>query len=253
MVIAEAANVSKRYGKSSPFAVENVSLSIPNGKIIGLVGRSGCGKSTLSRLMLGLIEPDSGTVYFNGDAITGLSYTKKRKLRRYMQILFQHPDSTFHPRMRIIDSLIEPALLHRLYHKDEAEDHVRELLPYVGLHVDLLERYPHQLSGGQLQRIALARILTLKPRFIVLDEPTSMLDVSVQALIVERLQDVQKEFNLSYLFISHDLELIRYVSDEIVVMHEGQIVEKGEAEQIIHEPQHEYTKMLVRTFSQFSS
>lgn len=252
MMIAEVRNISKWYKKNSRPALHRVHLSVPTGKTVGLIGESGCGKTTLSRIMLGLLKPDEGNVYFNGTEITRLSFKKKRALRREMQILFQHPDSTFHPRKRLIHSVIEPMLLHRIKKKEEAKEDVFELLPYVGLQRELLNRYPHELSGGQLQRMALVRVLTLKPRFIVLDEPTSMLDVSIQALILEHLQHVQKQFHLSYLFISHDLHVIRNVSDEIAVMYEGEVVETGKTEQLIDAPQHEYTKSLVRAFSTFA-
>lgn len=252
-MLAEAIGVSKHFhargaSRATVAAVDNVSLAVHEGKTLALVGESGCGKSTLGRMMLRLLSPDAGTVRFGDADITHLSLTQLRPLRRRMQILFQHPDSSFHPRMTILRSLIEPPLLHRLLPKDAAKKKAVHLAAELGLHADLLDRYPHQVSGGQLQRAALARVLTLDPQFIVLDEPTSMLDVSVQAQVIALLRLAQARYKLTYLFITHDLDLAAAVADEIAVMYRGKVVEQGPAAGITNAPEHEYTRRLVAAF-----
>lgn len=229
-------------------AVKNVSFTIPKGQTLGLVGESGCGKTTLSRLVLKLIQADSGTIWFNGKDITDFTTAQMRVLRTQMQLIFQHPDSALHPRMTILQSLMEPILLHRLMNKKDGEEYVVTLLEQVGLNTNILYRYPHQVSGGQIQRIAIARALTMNPKLLVLDEPTSMLDVSVQAQVMEVLKHIQKQRGLSYLLISHDMELVRHASQQTAVMQNGSIVELNSSEAIMEQPQHEYTKQLVHAF-----
>lgn len=251
---AEVVQVTKRYtaarrrDRSSEPVLKQVSLAVRPLRTVGLVGESGCGKSTLGRVMLKLLPVEAGQVRFEGRDITCLSLREMRPLRKRMQIVFQHPDSSFNPRASLLDSVIEPTAIHRSMNRSEAADRCRQLLDVVGLHPELLNRYPHQVSGGQLQRMALVRILMLEPRFIVLDEPTSMLDVSVQAQLVECLRRVQREFGIAYLFISHDLDLIRQVSDEVAVMRDGRIVELGPPEQIWEAPREAYTRSLVEAF-----
>lgn len=243
-------DISKTFAAHRLFArpqpaVRAVSLDIAAGETLAVVGASGCGKSTLGRLMLRLLTPSGGTVEFAG---VDLAATARVSARRQLQILFQHPDSVFNPRNTLLKSLAEPLLLHRLSNAGEAQRQARALTEELGMPADILQRYPHQVSGGQLQRLALARILTLKPRFVVLDEPTSMLDVSVQAQVVELLQTVQRRYNIAYLFITHDLDLAAAVAHRIAVMQDGVIVELGRAAQIRQAPLHPYTQQLVQAF-----
>lgn len=249
-MLVEAIGLSKHFGArgAGVAAVDNVSLAVAEGETLALIGESGCGKSTLGRLLLRLIAGDSGRVKFDGADITDLSQRELRPLRQRMQILFQHPDSSFHPRKTLIASLIEPQRLHLLAPREAAREKAVHLAVELGLHEDILDRYPHQVSGGQLQRIALARVLTLDPKFIVLDEPTSMLDVSVQAQVVSLLRVAQRRYGLTYLFITHDLDLAAAVSDRIAVMYRGRVLEQGPPAKIVDAPKHDYTKRLVSAF-----
>ena len=215
-----------------------------HGEVLGLVGESGCGKTTLGRMLMRLIEPTSGKVFFNDRDITALSRTGMRSLRRQIQIVFQNPSSSLSPRFRIVDVVAEPLLTHRIVSKSEVRGRVLELLEQVGLGSQHLERYPHELSGGQCQRVAIARALAVGPRLIVLDEPTSALDVSVQAQIINLLQDLQRENNLTYVFISHDLNVVQHISDRIGVMYLGKLVELGTSDEVFNHPSHPYTKAL---------
>lgn len=227
-------------------AVDNVNLKVRKGRTLGLVGESGCGKTTLGRAILRLIEPTSGNVLYKGTDLTLLNKTDLRHIREKMQIIFQDPYSSLNPRMTIGDIITEPMVIHHIGGtKKERYAHAAELLEKVGLKGDYLNRYPHEFSGGQRQRICIARALTLKPEFIICDESVSALDVSVQAQVLNLLQDLQQEFGLTYIFISHDLSVVKYIADEIGVMNKGKIVEYGPSEEVYRNPKDEYTKKLL--------
>lgn len=226
-------------------AVDGVSFEIKEGKTLGLVGESGCGKTTVGRTILRLINPTEGEIIFDGGDITSMNGRELKKLGREMQIIFQNPESSLNPRMNIYDSIAEPLSIHKICNKNEKKERIFELIETVNLNEELLFRYPHELSGGQIQRVVIARILSLNPKFIVADEPTSMLDVSVQAQILNLLKDLQKKYGISYLFISHDLEVVEWMSDEIAIMHKGKLVELGRTSDIFNGAKHPYTQALL--------
>ncbi|MEO6054084.1 MAG: ATP-binding cassette domain-containing protein [Chthoniobacterales bacterium] len=227
-------------------AVDDVSFSIEPGKTVGLVGESGSGKTTVGRTILKLIPATSGDVTFEGRNILPMSQREFRPMRKEMQMIFQDPFGSLNPRMTIGAMISEALEIHfPAMTSGERKDRVAELLRLVGLKAEQMHRYPHEFSGGQRQRIGIARALAVKPRFIVCDEAVSALDVSVQAQIVNLLQDLQQEFNIAYLFIAHDLAVVEHISDHVLVMHRGKIVESASAEAIYHDPQHDYTKSLL--------
>lgn len=225
-------------------AVDNVNLAINQGEIIGLVGESGCGKTTLARMVLGLVQPTSGDILLDGQRINGLGRHRMKALRRNIAVVFQDPASNLNPRLTVEGSIMRPMLIHGVP-REQAKENARLAMEKVKMDARYLASYPHQLSGGQLQRIALARALVLRPKIMVLDEPTSALDISIQAQILNLLLDLQMEMNLTYLVISHDLNVIRYISDKVAVMYMGRMVEYGAGEQVFDNPLHPYTKGLM--------
>jgi oligopeptide transport system ATP-binding protein len=226
-------------------AVDGVTLAVARGEALGLVGESGCGKSTLGRIALRLLEPTSGSVTFEGKNLGRLRKEELRALRKKMQIIFQDPFASLNPRMRIEAIVTEPLVIHGLAQNHELPQRAAALLAKVGLSADAMRRYPHEFSGGQRQRIGIARALASGPTFIVADEPVSALDVSVQAQIINLLEDLREELRLSFLFIAHDLNLVRHFSDRVAVMYLGKIVEVAPAEDIYRQPSHPYTEALL--------
>ena len=226
-------------------AVDGVSFEIGEGETLGLVGESGCGKSTTGRTLLQLEEATEGSVYFRGRDITGLDGEEMRELRKEMQIIFQNPQSSLNPRLTVNDIIGEALDIHGLAEGESRDSRIKELLERVGLNASHANRYPNEFSGGQLQRVGIARALAVNPSFIVCDEPVSALDVSVQAQILNLLEDLQDEFGISYLFIAHDLSVVEHIADEIAVMYLGEIAEKGTPEELFTPPQHPYTEALL--------
>ena len=226
-------------------AVDGVSFQVAEGEVLGLVGESGCGKSTMARLILRLIEPTTGEVRFKGEDLVSASPRRLKSLRRHFQMIFQDPYASLNPRMRISAILEEPLIIHRLGTKTDRAAQVRSLLAKVGLQEDVLDRYPHEFSGGQRQRVGIARALILHPQLIVADEPVSSLDVSIQAQIVNLLQDLQVDYRLSLIFIAHDLMMVRHISDRVAVMYLGRIVELAPVEGLFRRAKHPYTEALL--------
>ena len=239
----------KKYFKSAKgtvHAVDDVSFTIEKGKTLGVVGESGCGKSTLGRTIIRLQEPTEGTVLFEGKNISALNQKELWKQRREMQMIFQDPFSSLNPRMTISQTIEEPLKLYGLCaDKESRQKRVAELMDTVGLARRLYNTYPHELDGGRRQRIGIARALALQPKFIVCDEPVSALDVSIQAQILNLMQDLHKELNLTYMFITHDLSVVHHISDDIMVMYLGQVIEKAPAEVLFANPVHPYTQALL--------
>jgi peptide/nickel transport system ATP-binding protein len=253
--LVETRNLTKYYypsqslfgrKKSYVKALEDVNLSIYQQETLGVVGESGCGKTTLGRVMLFLVQPTAGQVIFEGRDLTSLDRQEQHRFRRNMQIVFQNPYQSFDPRFSVLRSLAEPLKTHAGLHGEELVERSRALMQQVGMPPDAVTRYPHEFSGGQLQRIAVARALALSPKFLVLDEPTSALDVSVQAQILNLLRDLQREMELTYLFISHDLSVVQYISDRVAVMYLGKVVELVRTARLMEgDVQHPYTRILM--------
>ena len=238
----------KKYFKTSHgmlHAVDDVSFTIKPGRTFGLVGESGCGKSTLGRLLVHLTESTGGQIMFNGKDITHLKKTELKEYRSHAQIIFQDPYASLDPRKTVRQTIAEPLVIRRELSRQEIYDKGNELMELVGLAERFAEAYPHELDGGRRQRIGIARALALEPQFIVCDEPVSALDVSIQAQIINLLQDLQEQLGLAYIFITHDLSVVEHISDEIAVMYLGQIVEKSSTEALFENPLHPYTKILL--------
>lgn len=236
------------FGKSSEYvkAVDDVSFDVYPGETLGLVGESGCGKTTLGRTVLRLVEPTDGEIIFKGESIVDLKGDRLREVRKHIQIIFQDPYSSLNPRITIGEAIMEPMQVHGIFKNDkERKDRVRELLHRINMHESHFYRYPHEFSGGQRQRICIARALALNPQFIICDESVSALDVSVQAQVLNLLNELRKDFNFTYIFISHDLSVVKFMSDRIVVMNKGKIEEMGDADKVYENPQKEYTQKLI--------
>ncbi len=233
------------FDKRKVVAVDGVDLALEARESVGIVGESGSGKSTVGRLLLGLIAPSAGKVLIEGRDLAALSRTEMRNLRSHVQIVFQNPHTSLHPRMMVSRALAEPLHIQGGFGRDEIAARVRRMVDTIGLPQGFLGRYPHELSGGQKQRICIARALMLNPRILVLDEPTSALDVSVQAQILEFLQSLRDEFGLTYLFISHNLAVVQAICSRVLVMYRGKIVEQGQTREILESPGHPYTKRLL--------
>ncbi|MGC8911337.1 MAG: ABC transporter ATP-binding protein [Nitrososphaeria archaeon] len=249
----EVKNLSKYYykrigifGKKETIkAVDNISFEIKRGDSVGLVGETGCGKSTLAKCIVRIEKPTAGEIIFDGKNVFNMKGKEILEYCRSVQIVFQNPYTSLDPRLTVKESLLEPLALHFKEEKKNLMNRIYELLKVVGLEDSVLSRYPHELSGGQNQRVAIARAISLNPKLLVLDEPTSSLDVSVQAIILNLLKEVQEKLSLSYLFISHDLSVIKYITDKVIVMYSGKFVEKGCTEKVLDKPYHPYTKMLL--------
>jgi oligopeptide/dipeptide ABC transporter ATP-binding protein len=247
-------DVARQYRVRSGFfgpmsllrAVDGISLNVARGRTVGLVGESGCGKSTLARLVLGLERPTEGRVVFDGQDVAGVGRRDLRHLRRRMQIIFQDPFSSLNPRQSVRSILGEPLRIHRMGKRSQRRDMVAELMEEVGLRPEQAGRYPHEFSGGQRQRICIARALALRPELVVADEPVSALDVSIQAQVLNLLRDLQAKFQLTYLFIAHDLAVVRYVSDRVAVMYLGRLVEVMDRSDFDRPPAHPYTQALLQ-------
>ncbi|MBR5266360.1 MAG: ABC transporter ATP-binding protein [Clostridia bacterium] len=248
MALLEVTDLRKYFHtpKGNLHAVDDVSFKIEEGKTLGVVGESGCGKSTTGRAVLRLLEPTAGKVVFDGTDVTALDKEGLRQMRRKMQIVFQDPYSSINPRMSVSEIIAEPMKLHKMYgSKAEVDAKTQELMKTVGLAERLTNAYPHELDGGRRQRIGIARALALDPKFIVCDEPVSALDVSIQAQILNLLQELQEQRGLTYIFITHDLSVVNYFSDDIAVMYLGRLIEKAPSEKLFANPSHPYTQALL--------
>ncbi|RXI96560.1 ATP-binding cassette domain-containing protein [Anaerobacillus alkaliphilus] len=245
--LLEIRNLKKYFNVDGKqlMAVNNLSLRIEEGETVGLVGESGCGKSTAGKTIIRLYSPTDGEVIFNGQNIVNLSNREMNKLRREMQIVFQDPYASLNPRMTVEDIIGEPLDLHKAATGKQRKQRIKELLELVGLNAEHMNRFAHEFSGGQRQRIGIARALALNPKFIVCDEPISALDVSIQAQVVNLLKDLQQKLNLTYLFIAHDLSMVKYISDRILVMYLGNMVELTDSDSLYADPLHPYTKALL--------
>jgi len=252
----EVINLTKTYtsaryfGREKNEAVRNVSFTVREGETLGIIGKSGCGKTTLAKLIVRLLPATSGQIYINGKNMTNISGKNLRSMRKEMQLIFQNPETALNPRMKVYQSIAEVLRINKLSRSNSPQEKmtIDELIQSVGLQKEQLSRYPHQLSGGQIQRVVLARVLALSPKLLVADEPTSMLDVSVQAQILSLIKEMRESIGCACIFISHDLDVIRIMCDKIAVMLQGNIIEIGETEEIFEQPEHSYTKELLHEF-----
>jgi oligopeptide transport system ATP-binding protein len=260
--LLEVKNLKKHFSSDRGFlgkpklnvrAVDGISFNLKPGETLGLVGESGCGKSTAARAILRLVEPTSGDVFYRGKNLADLSQSEIRALRQEMQIIFQDPSASLNPRRRIENILEEPFIIHNIAEKPERKERVAQLLKKVGLAPEYAHRYPHEFSGGQLQRIAIARAIALSPRLIVADEPVSSLDVSIQAQVINLMQDLKETMNISFLFISHDMAIVEHFSDRVAVMYLGKIVELATSEKLYRDPRHPYTQALLSVIPNLNS
>lgn len=254
--LVEVQNVSKTFSSKGGFlnphtepvwALKGVSLNIKKGEILGLVGESGSGKSTLGNCILRLLNFEDGKIFYNGKNISNFSKNEVKNFRKNTSLIFQNPYSSLNPKMKVREILSEPLFVHGIRAKNEVEEALNEIINLTGLSPDDLARYPHEFSGGQRQRIAIARALILRPEFVVADEPISALDVSIQAQIINLLLDLKEKFNLTYLFISHDLNVVKYLCTRVVILYRGEIVETGRTEDVFMCPKHEYTRLLLKS------
>ena len=240
-----AARLGADISEETVHAVDNVSLTINKGEVVGLVGESGCGKSTLGRVVAGIHSPTAGQVFFEGQDISALDGARKREVTLAVQMIFQDPFASLNQRMRVEDIIGEAPVYHGLTTRAEKSDYVDEIMGKVGLDPSLKKRYPHQFSGGQRQRIGIARALAVKPRFLVCDEAIAALDVSIQAQVINLFMDLREDFDLTYLFISHDLSVVEHIADRVLIMYLGRVVESGKTEEIFDRPVHPYTSALL--------
>ncbi|GAB4407800.1 MAG: ATP-binding cassette domain-containing protein [Anaerolineales bacterium] len=245
--LVEVKNLKKYFEtpRGMLHAVDDVSFSIEKGKTLGIVGESGCGKSTLGRVMIHLLDSTGGSIYFEGEDITNPGRRKLRRLREDMQIIFQDPYSSLNPRMTVEQTIMEPLVISGRYSKKERQREAERLMAMVGIDQRLRLSYPHELDGGRRQRVGIARALALNPKFIFCDEPVSALDVSISAQVLNLLQDLQDQFGLTYMFVTHDLSVVRHISDDICVMYLGQIVEASPTKELFRQPLHPYTQALI--------
>lgn len=244
-VILKIENLTKVYGTDK--VVSNANLELQRGKTLGLVGESGSGKTTIGRCIIGITKPNEGRILYRDEDISKYSIKQRKEFRKNIQMIFQDPYSSFDPKKDFNFSLKEPMLRYKLADKETAEEKVDEILEKVGLDIDLKHRYPRQLSGGQCQRMNIARALLLMPEVLICDEPVSALDISIQAQILNLLKEIQKEYNLTYLFISHDLSVTKYMSDHIAVIYKGEIIENGSNQEVMTNPKQTYTKLLLES------
>jgi ABC-type oligopeptide transport system ATPase subunit len=245
--LIEVKNLTKHFKHKSQtiIAIDNISFDIEKGTTLGLVGQSGSGKTTLAKTLLHLHPATSGSVFFNNENIFHMKKKKIKSIRQQMQVIFQDPFSSLNPRMSAEEIIIEPLIIHKLYKREVAKQKVDKLLDLVGLSKNAKNRFPHEFSGGQRQRIGIARSLATTPSFIICDEPVSSLDISTQSQIIKLLLDLQQQFNLTYLFIAHDLNVVKHISHRVIVMYKGKIVEKDTTDNIFNNPSHPYTQKLL--------